>query len=483
MNLKKVISFNVLLMFVASLFIFSAPQTAYAFDHTRLAEDSSFINVDAMDVAQIQAILKKNGSFLEKYSQNGRSAAQIIYDAAHGYGDASGKMNGIKVTQTISPIAILAMLQKEQSLITMRSLHEGALNAAMGYGCPDGGGCSGDYRGFTKQVENGAWQLRYNFERASGHGFRDYQVGKTQVIDGNKIKIANRATAALYRYTPHLGTNFTTYFNKWGGGGGTSGGTYNAIFAKVKAKPKNFVVQPGQKFTVEIELKNTGTAVWSRTGDNAVRLGTQAPQDRASAFLNGGNRITMSNGTAKGGKKAKFKVVMTAPATPGIYHETFQPVAENTAWFGEQKTITITVGGSSVVQSGGGVVSAASVSGSFDGYLRKLEAKPKDLKVSAGQSFIVVFEYRNNGTATWSRTGSNAVSLGTQNPQDRASSFLGGSNRIPMATSSVKPGKEGKFYAVMKAPTTPGTYVETFKPVAEGVSWFGQEKAITITVK
>lgn len=341
----KFFSLGLFLVLALILINFNETQKALAasFDYTRLAEDSAFINVDALNVDQIQDILKKNGSFLKNYSQDGRSAAQIIYDAAHGYGDASGTASGIKVKNTINPAAILAMLQKEQSLITMSNKNDSSLRVAMGYACPDSGGCDDKYYGFTNQVENASWQLRYNYERASGEGFSSYQVGKSEIIDGKKIKIANRATSALYRYTPHLGTNFTTFFNKYNGGGTASGGTYNAVFSKIKASPKNLVVKPGQKFSVKIEVKNTGTAIWSRLGNNAVKLGTQDPQDGPSVFLSGGNRINMSSGTVKPKKKAKFSVMMVAPTEPGVYTIKLKPVAEGIAWFGPEKVITVTV--------------------------------------------------------------------------------------------------------------------------------------------
>ena len=187
--------------------------------------DADFININGLSAAQVQSILSTNGSFLRNFSEGGRSAAQIIWDAAHGHGDASGSINGISIRNTINPAAILATLQKEQSLVYMKDRNDGALRAAMGYGCPDGGGCDGKYAGFTKQVENGAWQLRYNYERAKSHGFTTYQVGQTIILDGQKVYLANRTMASLYRYTPHLGVNFNIYFNKWFGGAAATAST------------------------------------------------------------------------------------------------------------------------------------------------------------------------------------------------------------------------------------------------------------------
>jgi len=313
-----------------------------------LAGDSQFIDVDALDTDQIQDILKDNKSFLKDFEEGGRSAAQIIHDAAHGYGDASGELYDIKVKKTINPAAILAVLQKEQSLVTMRERNDNALRVAMGYGCPDGGGSDPKYHGFTKQVENGAWQLRYNYERASGNGFKTYQVGDKIVIDGNKVIIGNRATSALYRYTPHLGTNFTSLFGKYNPGGSgagsiSAGSIYDAKFSKTKPKSKKLVLSPGQSTRVEIYYKNTGDITWYNSGDHPVRLGTQNPQDGGSALIGGANRINMSNAVVKDGKKATFVATFTAPQTPGTYSLQLRPVAEGKQWFGQTATVTLTV--------------------------------------------------------------------------------------------------------------------------------------------
>ncbi len=192
--------------------------------YDNLISDTDFLNINAMDAAAIQAFLSSKGSFLAGYSEGGRSAAQIIYDAAHGAGDASGTYNGIVInssTGTVNPEAILVTLQKEQSLITRSDNTAWAMTASMGYACysgvkgdGNGNGCADAYEGFTKQVENGAWQLRYSYERANGRGL-DYQTGQTFTSsDGYTVTFMDAATASLYRYTPYVfNGNFNFYNN------------------------------------------------------------------------------------------------------------------------------------------------------------------------------------------------------------------------------------------------------------------------------
>ncbi len=187
--------------------------------YNSLVSDSDFVNINSYSENDIQNFLVSKGSYLKDYEQNGRRAARIIYDAAHGYGEATGTLNGIAIDQstgTINPKAIIVTLQKEQSLVTEQTRNDGRLDHATGYACPDSSSCDSRYLGFTKQVENAAWQLRYNYERAQGHGFSDYQVNQIKSFSDPSgsygVTFSNRATASLYRYTPHV---FNGNYNFW----------------------------------------------------------------------------------------------------------------------------------------------------------------------------------------------------------------------------------------------------------------------------
>lgn len=232
---------------IVNSFVFLAVPTATAADtsaqaflngqhYNQLVGDGDFIDINSLGVAGIQSFLQSQGSGLATISSsqlgagaNGRSAAQIIYDAAHGAYDAAvGCAGGICIdssTGTISPKAIMITLQKEQSLITTASPSQGALDAAMGYGCPDSGGCNATYAGFSNQVGWAAWQLRWNYEgsRLGSSRVAPYLVGGLLPnmtynlpdlgLSGSvTVYLSNNATASLYRYTPHL---FNGNYNFW----------------------------------------------------------------------------------------------------------------------------------------------------------------------------------------------------------------------------------------------------------------------------
>jgi len=203
-----------------------------------IISNEHFLDTNGMNTSSIQSFLEERSSYLASYSDGGRSAAQIIYDAAHGKNEAGGTWNGVTInesTGTINPEVILVFLQKEQSLISRSTYDEWAMTASMGYYCyagvsndNNGNNCNDNYEGFTKQVENGAWQLRYNYEIATKDsswwssvypGAIQYRTGNTATMGTSRtppssydVTFSNQATASCYRYTPYV---FFGNYNVW----------------------------------------------------------------------------------------------------------------------------------------------------------------------------------------------------------------------------------------------------------------------------
>lgn len=105
--------------------------------------------------------------------------------------------------------------------------------------------------------------------------------------------------------------------------------------------------------------------------------------------------------------------------------------------------------------------------------------------MTAGSTAIVWAEFRNDGTGHWRHA---ETRLGTSSPQDRTSPFctsynwVGCNRPTDVDQSDVAQGQVGRFTFILTAPATPGTYVEKYKPVREGITWFGPEITWTITV-
>ena len=346
MMIKRHLSWQRILgVAVLAVAVFVIPgRVSASFNSSTLIPDGTFININRLDAGGIQRFLESKNSYLKNFSEGGRSAAQIIYDASHGVGDASGSINGITInrsTGTVNPQVLLVTLQKEQSLISKTTRDDNALNKAMGYACPDSGGCNSRYAGFTKQVENAAWQFRYNYERAQGHGYSDYQVGQSFCFDdynGTHCgKFNNRATSSLYRYTPHVYNGNYNFWNLFFNTYDFENLEYSHTYVTQTNRAPTLARGASTKFTLTV--KNTGTSTWRR---GVVNLGTARGLDRVSAFTREGsgpsgwsaaNRVVMKQSSVAPGANATFEFYLKNDGlSPGTYREYFRLVADGITW-------------------------------------------------------------------------------------------------------------------------------------------------------
>ena len=76
----------------------------------------------------------------------------------------------------------------------------------------------------------------------------------------------------------------------------------------------------GQGSQFWLEVKNTGTKIWQKSGTAPVRLATANPRDRVSPFINS-NRILMDKDTVNPGEIVRFTFNVTAPREAKIYKE------------------------------------------------------------------------------------------------------------------------------------------------------------------
>lgn len=122
------------------------------------------------------------------------TAARIIYKVAQAC--------------NINPQVLIVMLQKEQGLVTHVWPSAWRYDMALGQGCPDTAPCDPKFVGFFHQIYGAGRQMQMYME---GKWFTWYAPGKTWGIlyhpnascgRGN-VYIANKATSALYYYTPY----------------------------------------------------------------------------------------------------------------------------------------------------------------------------------------------------------------------------------------------------------------------------------------
>ncbi len=182
-----------------------------AFDPNRVLEDSDVFDVNGMSEARLIQFLREKGTLADaRFSDiDGvqKTAAEIIWRIATSY--------------KINPKYLLALIQKEQSLVETRNPSQAQFDWATGYAICDA--CSKsdpsvqEFKGFASQIEWAAKQHREKYLLqilARGHTRTGNAAGKPIVVDGMTVIPANNATAMLYSYTPHLHGNLNLW-NIW----------------------------------------------------------------------------------------------------------------------------------------------------------------------------------------------------------------------------------------------------------------------------
>ncbi len=164
-----------------------------------------------------------------------RTAAELIWD--------------VSIQSGLNPQVILVTLNKEQGLITSANDYNSAklqkaLDRAMGFDCPDAAGCGNLFPGFYYQLFGNydstnnrylgaAKSLMKSFTTSGGRGpavdgvtsrvgqaitLGNTMGGYENILPEQTITLSNNATAALYRYTPHVfngNYNFWKFFQGW----------------------------------------------------------------------------------------------------------------------------------------------------------------------------------------------------------------------------------------------------------------------------
>lgn len=215
------------------------PANAKSFDPGFIISDSLFTNSTSMSADAVQNFIVAKGAnctngsapCLKNFTENGKSAGTIIAEVARAY--------------SINPQVLITVLQKEVGLVTRNKPEPWQYQSAMGYGCPDStpGVCSSQYHGFTNQVTWAAKMYRAIMNN-SPTWYTPYVLGNNYIqyhpnaaCGGSMVNIQNRATQALYNYTPYQpnaaalaagygegddcsaygNRNFWLFFNDWFG--------------------------------------------------------------------------------------------------------------------------------------------------------------------------------------------------------------------------------------------------------------------------
>lgn len=324
-----------------------------------IIDDATFVNTSTMNADQIQAFLDSkvsscdtngiqnldagfstagvpdyngNGSIqrwewgkyhynqtkfpcLKDYIENSHSAAQIIRSAASQY--------------NINPEVLIVLLQKEQGLVTDTWPLAAQYKTATGFACPDSGTCDSLYYGLTNQVDNAA-NMYHQIMIANPSWITPYVLGNNSVLwnpntacGSSTVNIENRATQALYNYTPYRpnqaalnagygngdscssygNRNFYLYFTDW------FGPTHEGSLVRTKNSSQVYITSGDYKYPVNsmsiLDLFSKLGPVWyasdsyisSLTTGSAASPLIKAEGGSTLYFVNAGIKLPFTNCT------------------------------------------------------------------------------------------------------------------------------------------------------------------------------------------
>ena len=376
------------------------------FNPGRIIDDSIFTNSSTMTAAEIQRFLEVsvNGGECDRYKENlyGDTYTspytclfelqQNIETGEHNYGlfeedgsptEIEGGLTAAEIIwqaaqdHQINPQVLLVLLQKEQSLITDNWPWLLQYEKATGYNCPDTAPCSPTTASFYKQIVGAAWQFRQYLDYIDEYW---YVVGTNRILYNPNtacghqvVDIENKATIALYLYTPYVpnqaalnnffgygdacsaygNRNFWAYFNRWFGPAtsdsafedvveteeeGSKEWSFEPFFQGVFTDPSKQValdsvnnrLGPNQSAYVVFDFRNTGTETWTReAGENQVILIPSRPEGRLSQICHSTWQDScqqvalMNQAEVKTNEVGTFEFEILTPTTNGNLIEHF----------------------------------------------------------------------------------------------------------------------------------------------------------------
>lgn len=218
---------------LTALLSLAAPAVATEFNPELIISNDNMRASNSMSRYEIQAFLNTQEGPLKSlvttdYAGAKRSAADIIWRACQRWG--------------ISPKVMLAMLQKEQSLLTRTTLAPRTLERAVGAGCPNA--TTNRFPGFGRQIWNGARLLDSYGESSTVVPKYYYGIVRRDIYREPTVTLhmRNIATYKLFVYNPSIGAS-APYGDLSSQAGQTTGNAnfwviYRRYFGSTFAKPQ-----------------------------------------------------------------------------------------------------------------------------------------------------------------------------------------------------------------------------------------------------
>lgn len=197
------------------------------FDPGYIVSDAQFYDGDALSAEQIQSFLNAKRPVCDTW-RSGRGANLPPFTCLKDYRQSVPSMRADEHCEAIdgallsaaeiiavvgqacsvSPKALLVLLQKEQSLVTDPWPWRTQYDHATGFSCPDTAPCDPEFAAFFSQVYYAARQFQIYRDLPERFNFRAGMQANIQYHPNGDcgfatIAIVNDATAGLYNYTPY----------------------------------------------------------------------------------------------------------------------------------------------------------------------------------------------------------------------------------------------------------------------------------------
>ena len=312
------------------------------FNPGMLISDAQFYDGRSMTEAQVQSFLNEKGknctsNCLKDHktsTYNIGATARCDAYKSNGVETAAAIIAKVGAACNISPKALIVLLEKETSLITMDWPANWRYERATGYYCPDDpnrpGWCDPEYAGLFNQLYNAAAQFNRYKQNAGDYA---YQAGRNNSIAYHpnsfggscgfqNVYIENQATAGLYIYTPYV-PNKSALNNLYGSGDSCAAygnrnfwRLYTDWFGNAVASAPAGVNPVANLEELRIGEGGVVLSGWAADGDDPkVALDIRITWNGGEKTISAGNdRADVGNAYPSFGSKHGFSDVLDLPA-------------------------------------------------------------------------------------------------------------------------------------------------------------------------
>lgn len=251
--------------------------------------------------------------------------------------------------------------------------------------------------------------------------------------------------------------------------------------------PDPIEMDVGEKRTVTIKFRNTGTQTWNASGARYISAYTMEPRDRSSVFADSTwkskkqtNAITKAT---KPGEVAELTFVLQAPNTPGEYTEEFYLAAENYSWlqggYFYLKIAVSPVHANTDVGSPSETITTPSTTTTTPALsARRSFMTRSKLTTAGGQTVPFTLSYRNVGTEAW---GDTVLQVSADDPSLFADNSWESKTVIVSQTEPTNPNGFLRQKFAFRTPPKQGTYTLTFRLITKGVVVAETKLPVTVT--